>query len=235
MPNRNILTQPRNQLLSAYPLGVLKDNPSVYLRGNDALGPNARDSTVFNRNGIYSGSIQYQQQSIFTSDPSTGFSCITNQAQLSVTLPFAKQSEYSLEGIFKLNDALHFGGLIKYGDLGTGSGIGVGGSYYNNAGTQLMGLNENIQVQLTGFFLTVGKWYHIVYVNTGGNYIIYVAGNPILTIAGTPCYFPTNTIYIGWGHDESTGRSPHASCSDFALYSYGLSSAQIATHALLAQ
>lgn len=234
MPNRLALTQPRSQLLYAYPLQALQYSPLQYYRNSEAAGATVAIDQLGRNNGTYNNTANqlFGVPSLFTNDPSTGITVLNNGGY--ITLPLLDTGGVaSLVCMMQVPDANQFGYVLKVGDSATGYGLGVGGATLTNAGVQLIGAQDNVGWLPSTFSLTPGKWYHCVMtIAANGNALFYVAGSLVGTVAAGNTITPTGHSYIG---TDNKTACPHISISDCLFYNYILTPTQIATLALLAQ
>ncbi len=88
------------------------------------------------------------------------------------------------------------GTFVGIGNELNGSGIGVGGSLFDNEGNQLIFINDLVAWHATGVNIGTG-WHHVAYtIGAGGETIIYLDGISVLTFTET-ANVPSATAFIG--------------------------------------
>lgn len=107
------------------------------------------------------------------------------------------------------------GAFIKIGSGSDGLGVGIGGTTFDNTGSQLITLREAIAWQPTGYIMSPG-WTHIA-IHIGGPggvgvgaYAIFVNGVRVGTFSDFN--IPTNQTYLG-GYTGSAAENRFVSCA----------------------
>lgn len=118
-------------------------------------------------------------------------------------------------------------------DIGTkdsnGWGVGIGATTFENAGHQLILLQEAIAWKTTGFTLTAGV-HHIMVTRSSGNlFTAYVDGTSVYSATWTP-NAATGAINVGGSTSTARSLSSAVDVDNVALYASALSSTRATAH-----
>jgi hypothetical protein len=139
-------------------------------------------------------------------------------------------SNVSMEAWVKIPAANVQGPFINLGTYASnGWAVGVGGTTMDNAGHQLILLNENIAWIQTGFTLTAGVHHIVVVRGTSGSFTVYVDGTSVYTTTFTP-NTPTGAVTIGGATSAARSLSSTVDVDNVALFASALSAARVTAH-----
>ena len=155
--------------------------------GGESTAATAR-SVQFNQNYIKSGS---------TSDYTMGTGDFTVEC-------WWKPTEISNQGICQISDG---GNGLTTSNWENTIAIGHNGSNWVTYG-------GNGNADSADYAVTVGVWYHLAYVKTGGSHKLYVNGTPVITRTDSTNYYGT-TVAIGGYY--STGYTCRGYVSNFRI------------------
>jgi hypothetical protein len=164
------------------------DNYVAYIFAGGASSAATARSVTFNQNYIKSGS---------TSDYTMGTGDFTVEC-------WWKPNEISNQGICQISDGGN--GLTTSNWENT---IAIG---HNGGNWVTYGGNGN--ADSADYPATVGTWYHLAYVKTGGSHKLYVNGIPVITRTDSTNYYGT-TVAIGGYY--STGYTNRGEISNFRI------------------
>jgi hypothetical protein len=119
------------------------------------------------------------------------------------------------------------GSLVKIGGK-NGIAIGIGSGNFGNAGTELIGLFENVRWIPTGADINTG-WHHIAMTTDGqGVPTFYIDGKSVGSFPGEAALGPEGNVHVGGYSIDGWQRFTKAVVDDVRIYGRPLSSDEIA-------
>lgn len=216
---------------------VLADKPLLYYKLSETSGSQATDSSGFSRNGTYTNSPTLNQSPLITVGASVDFDG-TNDF-MTYTSNFAITGNFTMECWVRADSFSTYPGLISgwaastsgnYGSAIVCTTTGVVEIYAANSTFTDWSYTDN-----TGYQLSTGTTYHLVFVNDDSNNVGYLYVNGALQY--TTGAKTTAMGLINIGKNFKIGRGTDAGSDYFngkvdevALYATALSSTRISAH-----
>lgn len=215
----------------SYGLGVVADNPQLYLRLDEGSGTIASDSSETFNTGDYSGGVVLGTPPALADDFGTSATFDGIDAGVSNRDPIANPTTYSLETWFKTN-TLSGGKLVGFGDLQTGlSGSYDRHVYMKDDGALVFGTytgQENTITSPTAY--NDDQWHYMVATQSSAGMVLYVDG---VSIGSNPQTGAQNmTGYWRIGGDRTWGGASSnyfkGSLDEVAVYTTALPASTVA-------
>lgn len=222
-----------------YAQTVLQDKPIAFWQLNETSGTTAYDISGNGNNGTYNGTGLVLAN--YTAplgiggnapkfDGSTAYvtgSQLITSAVASVTL----ETWMNFEGISAPNG----GCFLKNGQYNSGYAVGNGGTDFDNAGINIIGLYEDQSWNATTVAIPLSGWNHIVMViGASSESTFYLNGAQVATNTNATINNPGAEWLIGADDNNGTGaglaRFFAGALSNAAIYGTALTATQILNH-----
>lgn len=208
----------------SYSSEVLADSPLAYWKLDEAAAPAA--DAAGNGSWIYGAGVTVQKTPLVADGGYAVSGDGTHQIVSSPSMPAGVAgASVTLACWVKIPSANCNGPFIKVGDTqSNGWGVGVGGTNWDNAGHQLILLNEALAWVATGVTLTAGVHHIMVVRNASNSFTCYVDGASVYTTSFTP---NTATGRVGIGGYSTRALSSTIDIDNVAIFASALSATRV--------
>lgn len=223
----------------SYQSVILADSPVAYWPLNETSGTTAYDLSGNGNNGTYNGGIVLADYpaplgaggSAPKFDGSTAY-VTGSQLLTAATANVSLEAWVNFEGISSPNG----GCFLKNGQYNNGYAIGNGGTSFDTAGNNLIGLYEITSWNPTTSAIPTSNWHHcVIVIGANSTSTFYIDGVQVATNSNSDINTPGAQWVIGADDNNgsgvnTTGRFFAGSLSNVAIYPTALDATQIQTH-----